>query len=167
MRYSTIIYNDTCNGYGMRMSYFCQGCSIHCKNCFNKELQNFNGGKEFTEEILEDSFEVFDMFKNNYDGITLIGGECMDNIEFAHYIASEFKNRFPNKTIWIYSGYTYEEIISDENRLKLLKLCDVLVDGRFVEELKNPLLKFRGSSNQRLIDIKESLGKGEIISWGN
>ena len=103
------------------------------------------------------------MFKNNYDGITLIGGECMDNIEFAYYVASEFKKRFPNKTIWIYSGYTYEEIISNENRLRLLKLCDVLVDGRFVEELKNPLLKFRGSSNQRLIDIKESLKKSEII----
>jgi anaerobic ribonucleoside-triphosphate reductase activating protein len=157
MRYNTIIYNDICNGYGTRISYFCQGCSIHCEGCHNTSLQDFNGGREFTKEILDESLAVFDLFKNYYDGITLIGGECMDNLDFGIFVASEFKRRFPNKTIWIYSGYTFEEIIEDKNKIKLLKFCDVLIDGRFIKKLKDTTLRFRGSSNQDLVDIQQSL----------
>lgn len=165
MRYNNIIYNDTSNGKGMRISFFCQGCSLHCKNCFNTELQDFKKGKPFTKEILEEALSVFNMYQKGYDGITLIGGECMDNLEFGITVASEFKRMFPDKNIWIYSGYTYTEIIQDPNKLKLLKLCDVLVDGRFMDELKDVKIPFRGSRNQRIIDIQKSLKSKEVIEY--
>lgn len=147
------------------MTYFCQGCSLHCPNCFNESLQDFNGGREFTREILEESMYMFNLFQNGYDGITLIGGECMDNLDFGIMVATEFKRRFPNKTIWIYSGYTYEEITSDKDKFELLKLCDVLVDGRFINKLKNLNLFFKGSENQRIVDIKKSLRKGKVVEY--
>ena len=167
MKYNSIIYNDTANGEGMRMSYFCQGCSIHCQNCFNIELQDFKGGKEFTNRILEESLSVFELFKNNYNGITLIGGEIMDNVDFGLFVAREFKKRFSNKTIWIYSGYTFEEIIKSNALMLLLKLSDVLVDGKFIEELKDHTLIFRGSSNQRIIDVQKSLSEHKVVIYNN
>ena len=167
MRYNSIVYNDLSNGEGCRISFFCQGCSIHCEGCFNTSLQPFNGGNEFNDEILDNTLNVFDIYKNGYDGITLIGGEEFDNLDFGIMVASEFKRRFPDKTIWIYSGYTYEEIIEDKNKIELLKLCDILVDGRFMKELKDPTLKFKGSSNQRIIDVQKTLNKGSVVLWGN
>lgn len=145
------------------MSFFCQGCTIHCDKCFNKTLQSFEGGSEFTLDVLNNALDVFDMFKKGYDGITLIGGECMDNLDFGVLVATFFKNRFPDMDIWIYSGYTYEEILKDKDKLGLLELCDVLVDGRFVDKLKDHKLVFRGSSNQRIIDIQKSLLNREVV----
>ena len=163
MKYHKILYNDLSNGEGMRISYFCQGCSIGCKECFNFKLRDFKGGELFTNKILEESLYVFKTFETAYDGITLIGGECMDNIEFGIKIAFEFKKRFKHKDIWIYSGYTYEEILSDKNKLELLKLCDILVDGQFIVGKKDLNLKYRGSSNQRVIDVQESLKQRQVV----
>lgn len=105
------------------------------------------------------------MYENQYAGLSLLGGECFENIDVAHMVAKTFKEKFPHKTIWIYSGYAYEKIIKDSNKLELLKLCDVLVDGQFIEELKDVNLKFRGSSNQRIINIQESLKQNEVVLY--
>lgn len=167
MKYSNIIYNDTANGQGMRISFFVQGCPHHCEGCFNEESWNFNGGFKFTKEVLDEILYVFQSFKNGYDGITLLGGEPFANLDLINLIIDEFKTKFPGKTIWIYSGWTYEELLKDKQKLETLSKCDVLVDGRFEIDKRDITLKFRGSSNQRLINVRESLDKKEVILYEN
>lgn len=165
MKYSNIIYNDTANGQGMRISFFVQGCPHHCEGCFNEESWNFNGGFKFTKEVLDEILYVFQSFKNGYDGITLLGGEPFANLNLINLIINEFKTKFPGKTIWIYSGWTYEELLKDKQKLETLSKCDVLVDGRFEQNKRDVTLKFRGSSNQRIIDVQESLKENKVILW--
>ena len=169
MKYSNIVYNDTANGQGMRISFFVQGCPHHCEGCFNQESWDFNGGIEFAQSVLDEIMYVFGSFKEGYDGITFLGGEPLANLNLVNLIIDEFKSKFPNKTIWIYSGWTYEEIIKDKKKLETLSKCNVLVDGKFMIDKKDITLKFRGSSNQRIINIKESLKQGKVIEfdWKN
>ena len=163
LKYSNIVYNDTANGQGMRISFFVQGCPHHCKGCFNQESWDFNGGIEFTQNVLDEIMYVFGSFKEGYDGITFLGGEPLANLKLVNLIIDKFKSKFPNKTIWIYSGWTYEEIIKDKNKLETLSKCDVLVDGKFEQDKRDVTLKFRGSSNQRIIDVQESLKQDKVI----
>lgn len=167
IRYNNIIYNDMANGEGMRISFFTQGCSHHCKGCFNKDIAwDFNGGKNFTVEVLNEIMFVFRNFKDGYNGLSILGGEPLDNLIVVKILIDTFRNEYEDsKTIWLYSGYTFEQILEDKNKLELLSKCDVLIDGKFTEELYNPDLKFRGSENQRIILVRESLLNNKIIEF--
>ena len=159
MRYNTIRQTDISNGPGIRVSIFMQGCIFHCKNCFNPDTWDFKAGNEFTDETIE---KVLNLCEPSYiKGLSILGGEPMHpkNIEGTTKLAKMFKERFPDKTIWSWTGYTFDDIKDNE----VFKYIDVLVDGRFVDELRNPNLKWKGSSNQRVIDVQKSLKKGEVV----
>lgn len=159
MRYGQIRRYDVANGPGIRTSFFVTGCTHNCPECFNKEYQNFQAGDEWTKTQTK---EVLEHLKESVvDGLTILGGEPFQNLPDLTSIISEIRE-YSDKSIWIYSGYTFEQIIDDPVKFDLLKLCDVLVDGLFVNELKNLSLKFRGSSNQRIIDIKKSLELNQV-----
>lgn len=150
---------DVANGEGVRVSLFVSGCSHRCKGCFNAELWNYDAGQEFTFESI---WHIINLCSKDYiSGLSLLGGEPLDpkNVKVLAGVAALFKRYFPNKTIWCYTGYEWEKV----KHLHIMTYIDVLVDGQFVEELKDPRLKFRGSSNQRIIDVKKSLGSGQII----
>ncbi len=153
MNYAQIRQYDVANGPGIRCTFFVTGCSLHCKNCFNEEYQNPNFGQKWTDEETEKIIEY--LKQDEIDGLTILGGEPFESCDDLIQVISKIKEN-TDKTIWIFSGYTYENLMKKENCKKLIELCDVLVDGRFVEELKDLRLKFRGSSNQRLINIKKS-----------
>ena len=158
MNYGKIKPVDIANGEGVRVSLFVSGCPHHCKGCFNAELWDYDTGQEMTTKHLA---EIFDQCSKPYiSGLSLLGGEPLapENVVGVTNIAQFFKQTFPNKTIWCYTGYKWEDV----KRFPIMKYIDVLVDGRFVEELKDPRLKFRGSSNQRIIDVKKSLESGNV-----
>lgn len=160
MRYAKIRKMDISNGPGVRVSIFMQGCTFHCKNCFNPETHDFDGGFEFTEETIE---EVLDLCsKEHIVGLSILGGEPMHpkNIEGTTKLARAFKERFPNKTIWSWTGFLFDRDLVDK---EVLQYLDVLVDGQYKEELHNPTLKWRGSSNQRVIDVQASLKDGKVV----
>ena len=159
MNYAQIRKYDVANGTGIRTVIFVTGCTHNCRNCFNKDYQDFNYGELWTDAETEKVIEYLE--DDNVSGLTLLGGEPMQNLDLIEVLKS-VRARV-NKPIWVYSGYTYEEILENKKRTELLELCDVLVDGRFVEELKDLKLKFRGSSNQRIIDIKKSLEQGKVV----
>ena len=161
MRYGQIRQYDIANGEGIRTSIFVTGCTHCCYNCFNKEYQDFNAGSEWTNK--ETELIVSYVQNPNCAGLTLLGGEPFQNVEGLLPVVAAVRLAAPNKKIWAYSGYTWDDIVSDPIRLSLLKQVDILVDGRFVEELKDPSLRFRGSSNQRIIDVKSSLTADEVI----
>ena len=171
MYYGEIKNCDIANGVGVRVTLFVSGCTNHCKNCFQPQTWDFCFGEEFTEEVEE---RILKMLAPDYiDGLTVLGGEPMEpkNQEAVYEFILKVKERFPNKTVWVFSGFTYEELL-DENAYphtdvteKILDIIDVLVDGRFKEELKDITLRFRGSSNQRLIDMKKTRRSGEIVLW--
>ena len=159
MHYNTIRKMDISNGPGVRVSIFMQGCVFHCKNCFNPETWDFNNGKEFNDEVIN---HVLDLCNQSYiKGLSILGGEPMHpkNIEGTTKLAKAFKERFPEKNLWCWSGYSFEELKDKE----ILKYADVLVDGRYVDDLHNPLLKWRGSSNQRVIDVQKSLKQNKVV----
>lgn len=162
MRYAQIREFDVANGPGVRTTIFVTGCTLGCKNCFNKEYQDFNYGDIWTEnqtnQILE--YLKYDII----EGLTILGGEPFDNTEDLIKIVSDIK-KGTEKNIWIFSGYVFEKLIKNEKNTELLKLCDVLVDGPFVEKLKNLRLKFRGSENQRIIDLKETFKENQIVKY--
>ncbi|NMB14541.1 MAG: anaerobic ribonucleoside-triphosphate reductase activating protein [Gallicola sp.] len=162
MRYGQIREFDIANGPGIRSSIFVTGCSRNCKNCFNKEYQDFNFGSVWGEEETKQILKYLNNTVNN--GLTILGGEPFENTEGLLSIVREIKNN-SNKSIWIYSGYTFEYLIQNEENKKLLHLCDVLVDGPFVEELKDLTLQFRGSSNQRIIDLVQTRLEKQIVLW--
>lgn len=163
MNYATIKKYDIANGPGVRVSLFVSGCTHKCKACFNEEAWDFNYGEKFTDNTVAEILEA--MSPSYIKGLSLLGGEPFEkrNAEVLLPFVKRVKEIFPEKDIWAYSGYTYEELLIDETSKKILECIDVLVDGRFVLELKNPSLAFRGSSNQRIIDTKNSIKKGEVI----
>lgn len=159
MRYAQIRSTDIQNGPGFRTSIFVQGCHFHCRDCFNESTWDFNGGKEFTNEELNKLLDLSD--KDHVAGLSILGGEPLakENIEGVINIAKSFKERFKDKTIWLWTGYLYENVLNKD----IFKYIDVLVDGQFKYELKDFRLMYRGSSNQRVIDVKKSLEKNEVV----
>lgn len=171
MNYGEIKSFDIANGEGVRVSLFVSGCTHHCKNCFNKETWDFNFGKPFTKEV-EDS--IIDMLSSDYiDGFSLLGGEPFEpqNQRVLTPFLKRIKENFPNKSIWCYTGYLFDDELLSESRARcectdeMLSLIDVLVDGEFVQDLYNITLAFRGSENQRIIDVQKSLETGEICLY--
>lgn len=163
MRYAKIRKMDISNGEGVRVSLFVQGCSFHCKNCFNPETWDFNGGKDFTTVEVDKIIKLCN--KDYIAGLSILGGEPLhpNNIESVSMLCEYFKFKYPNKTIWLWSGFKYEDILTRENNYDIFNYIDVLVDGQFEEDKKNLTLKWRGSSNQRVIDCKKSLLENKII----
>ena len=160
MRYNKIRKMDIADGPGVRVSIFMQGCSFNCKNCFNSETHDFNGGKEFNDDTINRVLELCD--NENIKGLSILGGEPMHskNIDGTTKLAKIFKEKFPNKDLWAWTGFLFDKDLKDK---EVLKYIDVLVDGQYVDELHNPTLKWRGSSNQRVIDVQKSLKQNEII----
>lgn len=158
MRYNLIRKMDISNGPGVRVSIFMQGCSFHCKNCFNQETWDFEGGQEFTDDTINKVLELSD--KKEVKGLSILGGEPMHptNIEGTTKLAKAFKEKYPEKSIWAWSGFKYEDIKDND----VFNYIDVLVDGQYKDELHDPTLKWRGSSNQRVIDIKESKKQNKV-----
>lgn len=169
MYYGEIKKTDIANGEGVRVTLFVSGCRNHCKNCFNPETWCFTYGKPFTSETEEMIFEA--LSPSYIKGLTLLGGDPFEpeNQRDLLPFLIKVREKFPEKTIWAYSGYTMDKELLGNSRVhtehtkKILELIDILVDGRFVEELKNLMLNFRGSSNQRIIDVKRSLETGKIV----
>lgn len=150
---------DVANGTGVRVSLFVSGCRNHCKGCFNKETWDFNYGKKFTSNTVK---EILKLLEPAYiKGLSILGGDPFEpeNIKTVLDLCMEVKKQYPSKDIWVYTGYLYEEF----NKHPIMNHIDILVDGRFVEELKKVSLKFRGSTNQRVIDVKASSESGSII----
>lgn len=162
MRYNKIRKMDISNGPGVRVSIFMQGCSFNCKNCFNKETHDFNGGKEFDDSTIERVLELCD--NENIEGLSILGGEPMNptNIEGTTKLAKAFKEKYPNKTVWSWSGYSFDNYLKDK---EVVKYLDVLVDGQYNDDLRNPTLKWKGSENQRVIDVQESLKDSNIVLY--
>lgn len=170
MHYANIKNNDITNGPGIRVSLFVSGCTHHCKGCFNEIAWDFDYGKPFTEETIE---EILEMLRPNYiKGLTLLGGEPFEpqNQGAIVELLRRVKEAYPQKSIWSFSGYVFEKIVSGTLgdwaiTKEFLSYLDVLVDGPFVEEKKNLNLRFRGSENQRLLDVPASLAQGAPVLW--
>lgn len=162
MRYSKIRKMDISNGPGVRVSIFMQGCAFNCKNCFNPETHDFTGGKEFNEETINHVLELCE--NENVEGLSILGGEPMHqkNIEGTTKLAKAFKEKFPNKNVWTWTGFSFDQDLKDK---EVLNYVDVLVDGQYVDALKDPTLGFRGSSNQRVIDVQQSLKTNTLIPY--
>ena len=164
---------DVANGQGVRLSVFVSGCPHHCKGCFNEETWDYNYGASFTEETITEITHILENHIDIYDGITILGGEplCPENICVVSELVSEIISKFPILTIWIYTGYTLEEISKlyesspkESSALhSILRSIDIMVDGRFVESKKSLKLKFRGSSNQRIINVPETIKRKQIV----
>ena len=160
MRYNKIRKMDISNGPGVRVSIFMQGCTFNCKNCFNPETHDFNGGREFLDETIE---KILDLCSSDHIvGLSILGGEPMHpkNIDGTTKLAKMFKERYPEKNIWVWTGFLFDRDLKEK---EILNYIDVLVDGQYKDELHNPKLKYCGSSNQRVIDVKKSLLKDEIV----
>ena len=181
IRYAQIRECDVSNGEGVGVALFVQGCNFHCYNCFNKDTWDFNGGKEWTPEV-EDKF--IELANRPYiKRISLLGGECLadENLDGVLNLVNKIRLLMPEKTIWIYSGFTWESIMwsrmphpphhSSEDflhwnqRNEIVSKCDVLVDGRYIDSQRNIQLKWRGSENQRVIDIQESLKQNKVVLY--
>ena len=177
MRYASIREMDISNGQGLGVSLFVQGCYFHCKNCFNSETWNFNDGKEWTNEIKEKFLKLIN--RDYIERVTILGGEPLvdQNVEDVLDLVKEIREKFPNKKIWIYTGYKWKAILypvvtDDFNperdrilqiRRDILNYIDVLVDEKFEDDKKDLTLKWKGSSNQHVIDVKKSLQEKKII----
>lgn len=173
MNYAKIKKCDVANGPGVRVSLFVSGCNHKCKNCFNQEAWNFEYGNQFTEK---EEKQILEDLKPEYvAGLSLLGGEPFEktNQEGLVPLIKKVKQTYPDKKIWCYTGFTFDKqilgkMIGEENRettKEMLNNIDYIVDGKFVEELKNPSLKFRGSSNQRIIDVKKSMEQNQVVLW--
>ena len=171
MNYATIKKYDIANGPGVRVSLYVSGCRNHCKNCFNPETWDFNFGKPFTKEA-ED--EIIKAMEPDYiEGFTLLGGDPFEpenQVALVPFL-ERLRKIYPKKSFWCFTGYDFEaELLTGkqgdiDNVLKMLSCLDVLVDGRFVENLKDLNLRFRGSSNQRIILVQPTLEKDELVLW--
>lgn len=169
MKYAQLKKCDVANGPGVRVSLFVSGCTHHCKGCFNPETWDFDYGNIFDEKIQD---EIISLIEPSYiRGLTVLGGEPMEkpNQKALLPFIEKVRERYPEKDIWFYTGYTFETDFSGNGRavceetVKILSLIDVLVDGEFIEEQKNLRLHFRGSENQRIIDVKQSLLSGKTV----
>ena len=162
MNYAKIRKLDVTNGPGIRTTLFVSGCTHNCEGCFNKEQQDFNYGNKFTKET-EDEF--IQLTKNRQiKGVNILGGEPMQQImdDTLLNLLKRIKLE-TDKPIWLWSGYTFEEIVNNPKRLEILREVDVLIDGKFQADKRDIMLKYRGSSNQRVIDVKKSLEQGNIV----
>ena len=186
MRYSTIYKCDISDGPGTRIGLYTQGCYHKCEKCFNKHTWDFKGGKELTEEVIK---KIFELCRKDYiSGLSIVGGDplCLFDTEYLESIGIEsdyrkplvniitkFKELYPNKTIWLWTGYLWEELVEydkdlsifQKNISEILPYIDVIVDGPFMEEYKVLNLKYRGSTNQRIIDVKKSLENREVVIY--
>lgn len=171
MNYAKIKYSDIANGSGVRTCLFVSGCTHHCKGCFNPEAFDFAYGNEFTPRIQK---KILESIEPNYiTGLTLLGGEPMEPVNQQGLVEflEEVKAVFPKKTIWCYTGYVYDQDIVEGGRAhkevtdRILKVVDVMVDGRFEQDKYDIGLRFRGSSNQRIIDVQESIRQGTVMLW--
>ena len=165
MNYEKIDKCSVSNGIGVRTVLWVSGCDIHCKNCHNQSTWDFNSGIPFTEDTMQEI--LYDLSKPYIKGLTLSGGHPLDPLNAPEVlkIVKRIKMIFPNKDIWIYSGYEWENIIKDDTLREIMKYTDVLVDGAYVDELRDISLPFRGSSNQRIIDVPKSLAENKVILW--
>ena len=203
IHYASIRNLDISNGEGVGVALFVQGCNFHCYNCFNTETWDFNGGKEWTTEVKEKFLELID--RPYIKRVSILGGEPLadENLDDVLDLVTEINKRynfqkvdsanpckmgvsedknadeirllFPNKSIWIYSGYRWTEIFNDGvyltkdcadwKRREIIKKCDVMIDSKYMDSLRDPQLKWRGSSNQHVIDVEKSMIKGEIVLW--
>lgn len=171
MNYANIKWYDVSNGPGVRVSLYVSGCRNHCKNCFNPETWDFNYGEPFTKEIEE---KIAEGLKPEYiKGLTLLGGDPFEpeNQKVLAPFLEKLRKRYPEKSFWAFTGYDFEKDLlsgkqGDKNTVeRMLNCIDVLVDGKFVEKLKDLSLRFRGSSNQRIIMVQRSLKENKIILW--
>lgn len=171
MYYSEVKECDIANGPGVRVTIFVSGCTHHCKGCFNEMTWDFRYGREFTEDDID---KIMKLLEPSYiAGLTLLGGEPMEypNQQGLLPLLRKVKGAYPDKTVWCYTGYLYEKDILEnfcgkwEETNEMLSYLDVIVDGEFVEEQKDISLRFRGSSNQRIIDVKKSRETGKIVLW--
>lgn len=169
MNYANIKYNDIANGEGVRVSLFVSGCTHHCEHCFNKETWDFNYGKPFDIDVQESILNA--LSPEHINGLTLLGGEPMEpsnQLALLDFV-KKVKAKYPQKTIWCYSGYLFDTELLSPSRAhcewtrELLSYIDVLVDGEFKNELKDITLRFKGSSNQRVIDVQKSLKSNTVI----
>jgi anaerobic ribonucleoside-triphosphate reductase activating protein len=171
MNYADIKQYDVANGEGIRVSLFVSGCTHHCKECFNKEAWDFDYGKPFTKKEITC---IIEYLRPTYvAGLSLLGGEPMEmsNQEALLPLLRQVHETYPEKNIWCYSGYLFDRDIvgrmckESEITRELLSYIDILVDGEFIQEKKNLKVNFRGSDNQRIIDVKKSLAQGEVVHW--
>lgn len=171
MFYANIKKYDVANGVGVRVSLFVSGCTHHCKGCFNAEAWDFSYGKPYTEETEEEILDALD--KDYIAGLSLLGGEPFEpqNQRALLPLLRKFRKRYPQKDVWCYSGYTFDSDLQAGGRAhceatdEMLSMLDILVDGEFVEDLKDLKLRFRGSANQRIIDVPHTLREGEVRLW--
>lgn len=164
LRYAGVIYDDIANGIGIGATFFTQYCPHHCKGCQNPETWSKQGGQPVTRATLVELFEYFEK-RPQASHLTLSGGDPMANLPLTNTIAAEFKRRYPDKQLWIYTGYLFEDLLQDVKYWPILECCDVLVDGPFIKELRDITLPFRGSSNQRLVDVQTSLKNGKVVIY--
>lgn len=165
MNYMRIKKTDIANGPGVRISLFVSGCTHHCKGCFNPETWDFDAGEPFTEDTIN---EILGLLTPSYiSGLSILGGDPLEieNVEPVTHLANAVRDKFPWKSIWCYTGSQFEDIYKQTRYRELLKYIDVIVDGEFQEALKNPELRFRGSSNQRIINVTKSLSQKEVVLW--
>ena len=173
MNYATIKWTDIANGEGVRISLFVSGCTHRCKNCFNEIAWDFTYGKVFDEQVEE---KILSELAADYiAGLSLLGGEPLEpqNQEALYPFIKKVKERYPNKTIWCYTGFVYNEkkgVLKEGKKntavtKDLISMFDVLVDGPYIEKMKDVRLKFRGSSNQRIIDVQKTIEMGECVLY--
>ena len=183
MRYSSMRNLDISNGEGVGVSLFVQGCPFHCKNCFNSDTWDFNGGREWTEKIKDKFMKLIN--RPYIKRISFLGGECLaeQNLDEILSLIKQIRISFPEKTIWLYTGFEWNSLMSkicqptfpdekfehDRNihmkRQKIISNVDVLVDGEYIDEQKDLSLKFRGSKNQRVIDVRQSLVQNKMVLY--
>lgn len=178
MRFASMRNLDISNGEGVGVSLFVQGCDRHCFNCFNPDTWDFNGGKEWTEETKNKFIKLID--RPYINRISVLGGEPLaeQNLDEVLSLIKEIRISFPEKTIWLYTGFELSEIVKQEQhekvsgipdvwskRWKIIKLCNIVVDGEYIDEQRDITLKWRGSSNQRIIDVKQSLTQNKIVLY--
>ena len=165
MNYATIKHFDIANGKGVRTSLFVSGCQFYCKNCFNLEAQNYNYGRLYTKETEK---HILDSLKPNYiKGLSILGGDPLwqNKEDIEQLISLVNKTKSMGKDIWIWSGFIWENLSPTQH--KLVDLCDVFVDGKYVDELRDLTLKWRGSSNQRVIDVQKTIKEGKVYEICN
>ena len=175
MNYHNITYPDMNNGDGLRVVLWLSGCSHHCYNCQNPQTWDVNSGIPFDESAKEELFRELD--KDYISGLTLSGGDPLHeaNLDGVLDLVNKIRLSFPNKTIWIYSGYQWNQIFNDGvyltrdcagwKRREIVRQCDVMIDGKYVDSLREPQLKWMGSSNQHVINVEKSMIKGKIVLW--
>lgn len=165
MKYSQIRTIDISDGPGVRVGLYTQGCPFHCKGCWNQDTWDFDGGKLLDKSVKK---AILDSVSKEFvSGLSILGGEPLvkNNLDELKELVSYIKDKYPDKTVWVWSGFLFEDL--DKDQLEFINMCDVLVDGQFVEELKDLNLEYRGSSNQRVIDIKKTIISGNIVELEN